>query len=124
MNLQKMTLKSQEGLSKARDISIAYGHQEVDVEHLLLALLDQEDGLVPSILNRMEVSKDRLKSAVEADLSKRPKISGGGYDPEKIYISQRLSKMLLSAEERAKELKDEYVSVEHIFGAMVDGDPG
>ncbi|NCC96078.1 MAG: ATP-dependent chaperone ClpB [Synergistales bacterium] len=123
MNLQKMTLKSQEGLSKARDISIAYGHQEVDVEHLLLALLDQEDGLVPSILNRMEVSKDRLKSAVEADLSKRPKISGGGYDPEKIYISQRLSKMLLSAEERAKELKDEYVSVEHIFGAMVDGDP-
>ncbi len=123
MNLQKMTLKSQEGLSKARDISIAYGHQEVDVEHLLLALLDQEDGLVPSILNRMEVSKDRLKSAVESDLSKRPKISGGGYDPEKIYISQRLSKMLLSAEERAKELKDEYVSVEHIFGAMVDGDP-
>ncbi len=123
MNLQKMTLKSQEGLSKARDISIAYGHQEVDVEHLLLALLDQEDGLVPSILNRMEVSKERLKSAVEADLSKRPKISGGGYDPEKIYISQRLSKIILSAEERAKELKDEYVSVEHIFGAMVDGDP-
>lgn len=123
MNLQKMTLKSQEGLSDARSLSIKYGHQEVDVEHLLLALLDQEEGLVPSILSRMEVSKDRLKSAIEEDLNKKPRISGGGYDPEKIYISQRLSRIVLSAEERAKDLKDEYVSVEHLFGAMVDGEP-
>lgn len=123
MNLQKMTLKSQEGLSKARDISINYGHQEVDVEHLLLALLDQEEGLVSSILNRMEVSKERLKSALEDDLRKRSRVSGGGYDPEKIYLSQRLSRVILAAEERAKELKDEYVSVEHLFGAMVDGGP-
>ncbi len=123
MNLQKMTLKSQESLSAARDLSIAYGHQEVDVEHLLLALLNQEEGLVPSILSRMGIAESRLRSALEEDLGKRPKISGGGYDPEKIYISQRLSRFLLSAEERAKELKDEYVSVEHIFGAMIEGEP-
>lgn len=123
MNLQKMTLKSQESLSAARDLSIAYGHQEVDVEHLLLALLNQEEGLVPSILSRMGIAESRLRSALEEDLARRPKISGGGYDPEKIYISQRLSRFLLSAEERAKELKDEYVSVEHIFGAMIEGEP-
>ncbi|SMG09931.1 ATP-dependent chaperone ClpB [Dethiosulfovibrio salsuginis] len=123
MNLQKMTLKSQESLSAARDLSIAYGHQEVDVEHLLLALLNQEEGLVPSILSRMGIAESGLRSALEEDLARRPKISGGGYDPEKIYISQRLSRFLISAEERAKELKDEYVSVEHIFGAMIEGEP-
>nr|WP_321503639.1 ATP-dependent chaperone ClpB [uncultured Dethiosulfovibrio sp.] len=123
MNLQKMTLKSQESLSAARDLSIAYGHQEVDVEHLLLALLNQEEGLVPSILSRMGVPESRLRSSLEEDLGKRPKISGGGYDPDKIYISQRLSRFILASEERAKELKDEYVSVEHIFGAMIEGEP-
>lgn len=123
MDLQKMTLKSQEALSAARDISIREGHQEVDVEHLLSALISQEDGLVPSLFDRMDVPIEPVRASLRDALSKKPRISGGGYDPEKIYVSQRLSRMLLSAQERAKELKDEYVSVEHIFGAMVDGAP-
>ncbi|MEA3283398.1 MAG: ATP-dependent chaperone ClpB [Synergistota bacterium] len=123
MDLQKMTLKSQEALSAAKDISIREGHQEVDVEHLLSALLSQEDGLVPSLFDRMDVPIEPVRTSLRDALSKKPRISGGGYDPEKIYVSQRLSRMLLSAQERAKELKDEYVSVEHIFGAMVNGAP-
>jgi ATP-dependent Clp protease ATP-binding subunit ClpB len=123
MDLQKMTLKSQEALSAAKDISIREGHQEVDVEHLLSALLSQEDGLVPSLFDRMDVPIEPVRASLRDALSKKPRISGGGYDPEKIYVSQRLSRMLLSAQERAKELKDEYVSVEHIFGAMVNGAP-
>ncbi len=123
MNIEKMTLKSQEALSEAKDVSVKYGHQEVDTDHLLFALLEQTDGLIPSIMDRMGIPKDKVESAVEASLRKKPRVTGGGYDPERIYISQRLSRIILAAEERAKELKDEYVSVEHLFGAMVAGDP-
>ncbi|PIE53730.1 MAG: ATP-dependent chaperone ClpB [Dethiosulfovibrio peptidovorans] len=123
MNMQNITLKSQEAFSAARDLSIRHGHQDVDVEHLLLALLKQEDGLIPAILSRMEVPIDPVITSTQKALEKRPRISGSGYDPEKIYLSQRLAQLLVSAEERAKKLRDEYVSVEHLFGAMIDSAP-
>jgi ATP-dependent Clp protease ATP-binding subunit ClpB len=114
-----LTQKSQEALLAAQNLAISSGHQEVDGEHLLLSLLRQEGGLVPRLLQRMEISVETLASGVERELSRRPRVSGRGVEPGKIYISQRLQRLLVDAEERAMRLKDEYVSVEHLFAALV-----
>jgi len=119
MDLNKLTQKSQEALLAAQNLAVASGHQEVDGEHLLLSLLRQEGGLVPRLLHRMEISVETLASGVERELSRRPRVSGRGVEPGKIYISQRLQRLLVDAEERATRLKDEYVSVEHLFAALV-----
>ena len=120
MDINKFTVKSQEALQQAQTKAIKYGHQEVDGEHLLLALLEQSDGLVVRLLQRMEVPIDEVKKRVEEELEKRPRVSGPGVEPGKVYITQRLSKLLVNAEEEAKRLKDEYISVEHLLLAFVD----
>ncbi|MBW1974012.1 MAG: ATP-dependent chaperone ClpB [Deltaproteobacteria bacterium] len=120
MDINKFTVKSQEALQQAQTKAIKYGHQEVDGEHLLLALLEQHDGLVPKLLQKMEVPVDSLRDAVERELEKRPRVSGPGIEPGKVYITQRLSKLLIKAEEEAKHLKDEYVSVEHLLLAFAE----
>ncbi len=120
MDLNRLTQKSQEALSQAQSLAISYGHQEVDGEHLLLALLQQEGGLIPRLLIRMEVPGENLREAVERELAKRPKISGGSAEQGKIYITQRLQKLFVQAEAQAKRLKDEYISVEHLFAALLE----
>jgi len=115
MDLNRLTQKSQEALAEAQNRAITRGHLEVDGEHLLGALLEQPEGLIPRLLRKLEVDADRLIEAVEAELARRPRVSGAGVEPGKIYLSQRLSKLLLKAEAEAKRLKDEYVSVEHLF---------
>src|SRR3954464_15692141 len=120
MDINKLTQKSQEALQSAQTKALRYGHQEVDGEHLLLTLLEQPEGLVPRLLARMEAPTEALKAEVERELSRRPKVSGPGAEAGKIYLTQRLQQILIRAEDEAKRLKDEYVSVEHLLLAMVE----
>src|SRR5207249_11031833 len=94
--------------------------QQIDVEHVLLALLDQERGLVPAILGKADVSADALKIRVQQELERQPKVSGAGGAPDQFYLSGRLNRLLVQAEDEAKKLKDEFVSVEHVLLAMLD----
>ncbi len=120
MDINRLTQKSQEALQAAQTKALRYGHQEVDGEHLLLTLLEQPEGLVPRLLARMEAPAEAIKAEVERELSRRPKVSGPGAEAGKIYLTQRLQQILVRAEDEAKRLKDEYVSVEHLLLAMLD----
>jgi ATP-dependent Clp protease ATP-binding subunit ClpB len=120
LDINKLTQKSQEALQSAQTKALRYGHQEVDGEHLLLALLEQPEGLVPRLLARMEAPAEALKAEIERELSRRPKVSGPGAEAGKIYLTQRLQQIFLRAEDEAKRLKDEYVSVEHLLLAMIE----
>jgi ATP-dependent Clp protease ATP-binding subunit ClpB len=120
MDINKLTQKSQEALQSAQTKALRYGHQEVEAEHLLLALLEQPEGLVPRLLARMDVPTATLVTELERELSRRPSVSGPGVEAGKIYISSRLQKVFLRAEDEAKRLKDEYISVEHLVLAMIE----
>ncbi|VUT25056.1 MAG: protein disaggregation chaperone [Candidatus Methanolliviera sp. GoM_asphalt] len=117
MNIEHFTQKAQEALQSAQSIAARYNHQQMDVEHLLLALLEERDGLIPRIMERMEVSLEDIRGEVEKALSSLPRVSGAG---GQIYITQRISSLLESAEKEAKRVKDEYVSVEHLLIVMAD----
>jgi len=119
MDMNQLTQKSQEAMQAAQATSVRLGHQQVDVEHLLLALIEDPSGLVPRLLEKIEVRLDPLRSALSDQLSKRPQISGPGAEPGKMLISQRLQRLLLKAQKQAKNLKDEYVSVEHLLLAII-----
>jgi len=120
MDINRLTQKSQEALQAAQTKALRYGQQEVDGEHLLLALLEQPEGLAPRLMNRMDASPETVKSAVERELERRPRVSGPGAEAGKIYLTQRLQQLFLKAEDEAKRLKDEYVSVEHLLLALID----
>ncbi|MDD2734144.1 MAG: ATP-dependent chaperone ClpB [Desulfuromonadaceae bacterium] len=119
MDFNKLTQKSQEAFTEAQNKAVSFGHVEVDGEHLLWALLDQPDGLVPRLLQRMDVRPELVKNEVVAMLDRIARVSGPGAEAGKIYVSQRLSRILVAAENEAKRLKDEYVSVEHLFMALL-----
>ena len=119
MNMNKLTQKSQEAFYEAQNLAIRYGHQEVDGEHLALALVSQENGLIPKLLEKMNAVPESLKNSLEGELRKRPKVSGPGQEAGKIYVSQRLSQLIVKAEDEADRLKDEYISVEHLFLALL-----
>jgi len=120
MDLTKFTEKSQAALMEAQNIAIRNQHQAVDVEHLLLALLEQEGGLVPRLFEKAKVSPDLLKAKIEEELNRLPRVSGGGMTGQGTYVTQRLNKLLVYAQDQAKRLRDEYVSVEHLVLAMFD----
>ena len=120
MDLNRLTQRSQEALQSAQAEAVRRGQQEVDGEHLALALLAQPDGLVPRLLGRADLRVDELASELESELDRRPRVSGGGVEPGKVYVTQRLQRLLLAAEAEAKRLKDEYVSVEHLLLALVE----
>src|SRR6185369_10381093 len=119
MDFNKLTQKSQEAFTEAQNKAVSFGHVEVDCEHLLWALLDQHDGLVPRLLQRMDIRPEIVKNEVTAELARIPRVSGPGVEAGKIYVSQRLSRILVAAESEAKRLKDEYVSVEHLLMALL-----
>ena len=122
MDPNRLTKKSQEAVFEAQTSSQRLGHQEVDGEHLLLALLEQDQGLFPRLLEKLEVSLDGFRTPVEEELKKRPQVSGSGVEAGKIYVTQRLNQLLVKAEDEAKKLKDEYVSVEHfVLGFIAEG---
>lgn len=120
MDLNKFTQKSQEAVSGAQAVAIRLGHQQVDVDHLFKALVEQENGLVPRLLERAGYDVQALGTALDQELAKQPRVSGPGAQPGQIYVTQRLSEIMLGATDLAKQMQDEYVSVEHLFLALVD----
>ena len=117
MDTGSLTEKSREALQEAQNVATRMGHTEVDGEHLLLALVDQQDGLVPRLLEQAGANVEALRSDLDRELSRRPKVSGPGATPGQVMITQRLAKLLDAAEREAKRLKDSYVSVEHLVMA-------
>ena len=124
MDINKFTEKAREAVTQAQSIAVGMGHQDIDSEHLALALIRQEQGIVPRILEQMGVQTAALAVAVEEKLRKRPSVSGGGMDPNRISITQRLAKVLGDAENESRRMKDEYVSVDHLFAALAENAPG
>jgi ATP-dependent Clp protease ATP-binding subunit ClpB len=123
MDPNHLTQKSQEALHDAQTKALRFGHTEVDGEHLLLALLDQAEGIAPRLLSQAGADPDRLRQALEAELARRPRVSGPGASPGQIMVTQRLSRLLDAAEQEAGRLKDEYVSVEHLLLALLAEGP-
>jgi len=115
MDMQKLTQKSQEALQQAQNKAVEFGHQQVSTEHLVLALFEQPDGLVPRLLQRMDVPTDRVAEAVASELRKKPRVSGPGLEKDKIYLDHDLAAVMTAAEKQAGKMRDEYVSVEHLF---------
>ncbi|WP_281984257.1 ATP-dependent chaperone ClpB [Azonexus hydrophilus] len=124
MDLTKFTEKSQAALLEAQNLATRNQHQAVDVEHLLLALLEQEGGLVPRLFEKAGVAPDLLKARVEEELLRLPRVSGSDLTGQGVYVTQRLNKLLVHAQDQAKRLKDDYVSVEHLVLAMFDEPAG
>src|SRR3981081_1322302 len=115
MDPNRLTQKTQEALHDAQTKALRYGHTEVEPEHLLLALLDQPEGLIPRLLLRAEVDSQALLAAVERAIEGRPRVTGTGAGAWQVDVSRALSQILDQAEQEAKRLKDEYVSVEHVL---------
>ncbi|MDY4840709.1 MAG: ATP-dependent chaperone ClpB [Lachnospiraceae bacterium] len=110
MNIQKFTQKSIEAINDCEKLAYEYGNQELEQEHLMVALLRQEDGLILKLIEKMEINKEHFLNNAEQKLAARVKVSGG-----QLYVGQDLNKVLISAEDEAKSMGDEYVSVEHLF---------
>ncbi len=116
MDLERMTEKAREAIISSQNIAREEGHQQLDVEHLHLALLLQEGGLISRLFEHMSVNSGMMIDDLEAELAKLPKVQGGG----SMYASSRFNSLIASAERKAKELKDEYLSVEHLYLAILD----
>src|SRR6201991_2582168 len=119
MDPERLTQKTQEALHDAQTRALRFGHTEVAPEHMLLALITQPDGLVPRLLLRADVDAGGLAERLEAELRRRPRVSGPGAAPGQVYVSRRLSELLDVAEQEAQRLKDDYVSVEHVLLAFL-----
>ncbi len=120
MNPQKYTQKTLEAVQQAQSIATEYSHQTIEQPHLLLALLEQENGLIPQLISVMGLTPESLRAAVKAEVQKLPAVTGGGREAGKVYISAGVDKALNTAEKTAADMKDEYVSVEHLFLALVE----
>src|SRR6202035_5076595 len=119
MDPNQLTQKSQEALHDAQTKALRFGHAEADGEHLLLALLDQAEGIAPRLLGQAGAGPGRLRAALEAELARRPRVTGPGVSPGEVRVTQRLARLLDTAEQEAGRLKDEYVSVEHLLMALL-----
>ena len=118
MNMQKFTQKSLEAVQAAQAIAQEHGNQQIEQAHLLYALLTAENGLIPQLLTRMELTLPSFTAAVKAELEKLPRVSGSGREQGKVYIATDVDKALGQAEKTAENMKDEYVSVEHLLLAL------
>ncbi|QQE13653.1 ATP-dependent chaperone ClpB [Planctomycetota bacterium] len=120
MDINKLTQKSQEALQAAQTEASRHGHVETDVIHLLCALVKQDGGLIPRLFERLGVDQNILVDEIEGEIKRKPRVSGPGIEPGKVYVSQRLTQLLDKAEQEANRLKDEYVSTEHLLLAILD----
>ncbi len=120
MNLNQFTQKSLEAVQTAQSLAQTYGNQQIEQPHMMLALLQQENGLVPQLLTGMGITVPSFTAAVKAEVEKLPKVSGGGREAGKVYISQGVDRAMNTAEETAKSMGDEYVSVEHLLLAITE----
>ena len=115
MNIEQMTQKTREALQAAQRIAVEYSNNAVEQEHLLAALAQQQDGLIPQMLQTLGVDANAFVQVALQKVEALPRVTGSGRDPEKIYISNDLDRALNAAESQAKQMKDEYISVEHVF---------
>ena len=115
MNIEQMTQKTREALQAAQRIAVEYSNNAVEQEHLLAALAQQQDGLIPQMLQTLGVDANAFAQTALQKVEALPRVTGSGRDPEKIYISSDLDRALNAAEQQAKQMKDEYISVEHVF---------
>ncbi|HLN32581.1 MAG TPA: ATP-dependent chaperone ClpB [Gemmataceae bacterium] len=120
MDLNRFTEKAQEALAGAQRLATRFGQQQVDVEHLLLSMLDQEQGLTPAILAKADVGVEALKLRVQREVERLPRVSGASGGPDQLLVSGRLNRLLVQAEEEAKRLKDDYISIEHLLLALTE----
>ena len=114
MNINKFTQNSMQAVQGCEKVAYEYGNQEIEQEHLLYALVTQNDSLILKLLEKMEIQKELFINRVEEALRKRTKVQGG-----QVYIGQDLNKALIHAEDEATQMGDEYISVEHIFLALI-----
>ncbi len=123
MDLNKFTQKSQEAVSLAQEHALRHGHQQVDAEHLFKALLQQDNGLAPKVLSHAGYDPAQILKNLDDKLARMPQVSGPGIQPGQIYVTQRLNSLLLKAQDLARSMQDEYVSVEHILLLLLDEPP-
>ena len=119
MNLQNFTQKSQEAIQNAQNLAIRNNHQQLEQIHLLIALLQQDGGLVPQLLRKMDITVESLQAAAQAELRKLPGVTGAR-EADKIYISNDLNQTLIAAQDRAEHMKDDFISVEHLLLGLLD----
>lgn len=119
MNAQKFTQKSLEAIQEAQQISLEHQNMQIEQEHLLYALLTQDQGLIPQLLLKMGVPVENLQAQVKRAVDRFPHVSGPGREAGKIYVSSDVDQTLIAAEQQADSMKDDYVSVEHIFLALL-----
>ncbi len=120
MDIRKLTQRSREAVAAAQQLAQRNGNAEIDQEHLLLSLLSQEDSLIGSLFTRMGKEEAAIASAAKAAVERLARMSGSGYDPDRIYITKDLEKALNRAEEEAQHMKDDFVSVEHLFLGLLE----
>jgi ATP-dependent Clp protease ATP-binding subunit ClpB len=120
MDINRFTEKLQEAVRSAQTKAVRYGNQQIDVEHLLSTLLEQQGGLAASILEKAGVNVEALARRIDAELGRLPKVSGPSGAPDQIYVTNRLNQLLARADDEARQLKDEYISVEHVLLAATD----
>jgi ATP-dependent Clp protease ATP-binding subunit ClpB len=119
MNIEKLTVKVQGAINDARVIAISNKHQNVDVIHIFMALISQEDGLIPNIFGKMGVDIDRLNGDVQKELERMPKVLGEGAQSSSVYITRKFDELFVSAEKISKDFKDSYISTEHVILAIM-----
>ncbi|HIY07960.1 MAG TPA: type VI secretion system ATPase TssH, partial [Firmicutes bacterium] len=120
MNAQKFTQKSLEAVKAAQDLAIEYQNMQIEEEHLLYALVAQENGLIPQLLQKMGIDPTGLRQSLLDAIGRMNKVTGPGREADKIYVSPQVDRVLNDAEKQAAHMKDEYVSVEHLMLALLD----
>ena len=120
MNMNQFTQKSLAAIQGAQDLAVEYGQQQIEQQHLLLALVSDGEGFIPQLLTAMGMTVPSFEAAVKAEVNKLPKVSGGGREADKVYVAQDVDRALKSAEQAAQSMKDEYISVEHLFLGLLD----
>ena len=120
MDINKLTERAQEALTSAQSIAMENGNQQVEAEHLLKALIDQENGLTGKLLNKLDISIEDFSNTLDMDISSIPRVSGPGFEAGKIYLAQQVQELLVRAGGEAERMGDEYISVEHLLLAVSD----
>ena len=120
MDIQKFTQKSLEAIQGAQELAIENQNAQIEQEHLLLALLEQDNSLIKELLKRMKIDENAFGNYVKERVEKKPKITGGARPNDGFYVSQDVDLVLTKSEKIAKNMKDEYVSVEHIMISLMD----
>ncbi len=120
MNMQNLTKKSIEIVQNAQSVAVEYQNMNIEQQHILYAMMKQDGGLIPQLLTKMGVDISGFENAVEASLSNIPRVTGSGRKPDTVYVTQDVDRALQKAEETAKRMSDEYISVEHLFLGLLE----